>query len=53
MGDDILESMYRKIVGYVITLILAVGRNMKQIMILTLCMIPLKQILDIKINIDI
>ena len=34
-------------VRYVMTLIIAVGRNMKLMMTLDLCMIPLKKILDI------
>ena len=36
-----------KMVRYVMTLILAVGRNMKLMMKLNLCLITLKEILDI------
>ena len=36
-----------KMVRYAMTLILAVGRNMKLMMTLNLCLIPLKKILDI------
>ena len=37
----------KKMVRYVMTLILAVGRNMKFIMTLNLCLIPLKEIPEI------
>ena len=47
MGDDMLETMKLKMVRYVMTLILAVGRSMKLMMTLNLCMIPLKRISDI------
>ena len=36
-----------KMVGYVMTMIIAVGRSMKSMMTLNLCLIPLKKILEI------
>ena len=37
----------KKMVRYVMTLILAVGGNMKLMMTLNICLMPLKKILDI------
>ena len=37
-----------KMVRYVMTLILAVGRNMKLMMTINLCIMPLNKIIDIK-----
>ena len=37
----------KKMVRYVMTLIIAVGRNLKLIMALNLCMMPLNKIIDI------
>ena len=43
MGDFIMEAIGEKMVRYVMTLILDLGSNMKWMMKLTLCMIPLKK----------
>ena len=43
MGDDMLEAMVPKMVRYVMTIILAVGGNMKLMMTLTLCLMPLQK----------
>ena len=53
MGDDIMEEMEKKKVRYVMTIIIALGRNMKWITTLTLCTIPLNKILYVKIYMDI
>ena len=42
MGDDILEAMELKMVRYVMTLILAVGSNMRWNMTLIIYMMPLE-----------
>ena len=46
--DERLEAMELEMVRYVMTLILAVGRNMKLTMTLNLCMMPLNKIAEIK-----
>ena len=43
MGAYIMEAIGEKMVRYVMTLILDLGSNMKWMMKLTLCMIPLKK----------
>ena len=43
MGDYMLEAMVPKMVRYVMTIILAVGGNMKLMMTLTLCLMPLQK----------
>ena len=47
MGYDILEAMEWKMLRYVMTLILAVGRKIKWMMKLNICLIPLKKIQEI------
>ena len=47
MRDDMLDEMESKMVIYVMTLILAVGRNIKFMMTLNLCIIPLNKILEV------
>ena len=47
MGDDILDETEWKMVGYLMTLIIAVGRNIKLMMTINLYLMPLKKILDI------
>ena len=47
MRDDMLDELELKMIIYVMTLIIAVGRNMKFIITLNLCLMPLKKILEI------
>ena len=47
MGDDMLYELELKMVRYVMTLILAVRRNMELMMKINLCLMPLKKILEI------
>ena len=49
MRNDMLEEMEYKMLISVMTLILAVGKDVKWIMTLTLCLIPLNKILYINI----
>ena len=48
MGDYMMDATEHKMERSVMTLIISVGRKMKLMMKLTLCMIPLKKIADIK-----
>ena len=47
MGYDMLEVMGWKMVRYVMTLILDLGRNMKWMMTINICIVPLKKIIEI------